>query len=200
MSYNFLENNNATKYLLKIVENTIELFLLFYVGLHNYTPIAALLLGICIGIILFIYGLGVVVMIFANENVYVESAKKQKASTIGEHLISGIIGGVLIIWFIFTGMGILKYNSLILLLFILGTLILPMLTMIIKELKARSFGYVSYAELLLLSNHNYGDYKRGEEYRNIREDLLTVTSVKENPKVFRKLASQYESYIQGYYD
>ncbi len=201
MSYEFLENKNWKKYLVSFVEHIVEIIILIYLGLHNNVSILSTIFYIYfVGIALVVYCFGIICMILSNKEIFLKSVSKQDCPKQSKMLLSGIQTGIFFVWMMLVAMGILSYSSKFIILYSLIRLILPLLILIIREIKARLFGFTCYAELLLLNNRNYGDYHKVDEYRNIYGDLLTVTSIKDNPKVFRKLASQYESYINGYYE
>lgn len=198
MDYKFLDTKGATKCLANLIEGIIWLCVLFFVGMHKYAPISSVILGIYMGITVLMYVISLLILMFCNKKTFTEICAKTNKTSTGELMSSGIIFGCFVMWIIFTINGTLVYGNKNLILIITGKLILPMLVLIIREIKARSFGYVSSDEAILINNNYYGDWKTHQEYNYCRDSLLLVTSPKENPKAFRKLASQYYSKLNGY--
>ena len=75
MKENFLDTSVIKKYLINFISVVIEVFALFYVGLHQHTPIASIILWFCIGVYLLTYVLGTIVIVFINKNFIASSER-----------------------------------------------------------------------------------------------------------------------------
>lgn len=198
MKYDFLDKAGYSKFLANFVESLIWLILLFYVGFNQTAKFAITLLTVYMWITLGMYVIQLATLLLCKKKTFKRALEKRSKETTSTYIATGIIFGGFLVWLVFAVNGFVVYNNKLLVLIMLCKLILPALSLIIIEIKARVFGYVNADEAFLLNN-DYGSYELVKEYRSIRDSLLLDTNTKDNPKVFRKLSSQYCEKINGYF-
>lgn len=198
MKYDFLDKTGYSKFLASFIEGLIWLILLFYVGFNQTAKFATMLLTVYMWISLGMYVIQLIAVLLCTKNTFKRACEKRSKETTCTYIAAGIVFGGFLVWLVFAVNGFVVYNNKLLVLILLCKLILPALSLIVTEIKARVFGYVNADEAYLLNN-DYSSYELVKEYRSIRDSLLLDTNTKENPKVFKKLSSQYCEKINGYF-